>query len=149
MNDPNNAQLMAKLPNLLQNSHNLPRFPEHPTTGIASYVDTTSSIPGDAWHLVLDGLGAASGGSVGHNFADSFTGSYAESWAAVYRGPHTATVYVTVNNVTDLNSVAHPGLWPTIYPPPPGLSLKPNVDPPWGARVPSAGCRRPSNGRRR
>jgi len=58
--------------------------------------------------LVLDGLGAATHGLIGHDYADSFTGSYSEGWKAVYTSSHTAEVYFAAGNVTNLNSAAHP-----------------------------------------
>ncbi len=58
--------------------------------------------------FIMDGLGFISGGTFGHNYADSYTGSYDLRWVAIQRNSHTATAYFTATNVTDLNSLVHP-----------------------------------------
>jgi hypothetical protein len=93
---------------MLRNPTYLPLSPKYSISGSSNYVDTTGHVGTDISHLVNDGKGALSGGRAGNNFADSFLGSYSESWTAVYRGPHTATVYFTATNETNLNSLAHP-----------------------------------------
>jgi RHS repeat-associated protein len=125
MGDPNNAQLMAALPHILRNPADLPLSPKNSISGDSNYIDTTGHIETDVEHLGEDVLGVLSGGHFQHKYADNFLGSYEESWTAVYRGPHTATVYFTATNQTNLNSFFHPeetskylGL-----PPPPGTNF--------------------------
>ena len=46
--------------------------------------------------------------SSGSNYADSFLGSYQETWWAIPHSANTATAYFRVTNETDLNSFFHP-----------------------------------------
>jgi hypothetical protein len=82
---------------------NEPIFAKYPMSGTHPYKDNPNL--GD---VIGDFAGAITGGHIGHNSADSFTGSYDLTYTAVARGRNIATVYFTATNVTDLNSLAHP-----------------------------------------
>jgi RHS repeat-associated protein len=66
--------------------------------------------PHNVLQVFKDLLGAFTDGRIGSNPADGFLGSYGMAWAAVPTSAHSATVFFTVSNLTDLNSVFHPEL---------------------------------------
>ena len=109
--DSNTSQTIAMIKQQLRNPMWLGVFTHgHPLTGSHNYVDNPNPVD-----FVMDGLGALTGGRIGHNWADSFTGSYDQQYTVIARGPHTATVYFTVENQTNLNSLLHPKqTWPFV-----------------------------------
>jgi RHS repeat-associated protein len=110
MHDSNTATTISIIQQQLRNPMELAVFAHHPLTGSHNYVDKPNPV-----NFLMDGLGALTGGHLGHNFADSFTGSYTQQYTVVNRGPNTATAYFTVENQTNLNSLVHPQqTWPFV-----------------------------------
>jgi RHS repeat-associated protein len=60
------------------------------------------------WHIILDIPGAFTDGRIGSDPAEGFLGSFGLTWAAVPISEKKATVFFTVKNTTDLNSLVHP-----------------------------------------
>lgn len=111
MRDSNTAATVASIQQQLRNPTWLGVFTHgHPLTGSHPYVDHPNPM-----NLVMDGLGALTGGRIGHNWADSFTGSYDQQYTVIAKGPNTATAYFTIANQTNLNSLLHPQqTWPFV-----------------------------------
>ena len=110
MHDSNTATTLAIIKYQLENPMMKAVFSHVPLTGSHPYVDNANPVD-----FIMDGLGAFSDGMIGHNWADSFTGSYDQQYTVISRGPHTATAYFTVENQTNLNSLLHPKqTWPLV-----------------------------------
>jgi RHS repeat-associated protein len=111
MHDSNTATTISIIQQQLRNPMELAVFAHgHPLTGGHNYVDKPSPV-----NFIMDGLGALTGGRLGHNFADSFTGSYTQQYTVIAKSPNTATAYFTVQNQTNLNSLLHPQqTWPFV-----------------------------------
>lgn len=98
MQDSNTRTTLQLIHYQLENPMMKAVFSHVPLTGSHPYADNANPID-----FIMDGLGAFSDGVIGHNWADSFTGSYDQHYTVIYRGPHTATAYFTVESQTNLN----------------------------------------------